>query len=226
MKRLELTHDQRKAAEAAFRGRPADPGWSAGAHCVYEGLVKALPGTSAPLLRELSREAARDPRELGKMSEVGPPPWISPEVTPDDGWSDSTDEELGLAPPASRDEAIEVGRLIDITSQADDLGLPMPVGLTRSLWDFAITAADAVPDDQHLSRVRDLLSALQYHLRRFPVVAPFSQFPALLCFPPSLVPQLCAVCVVAHSDPNNGKFLTLLLPSELPEHMPPFTSEP
>jgi len=39
-----LTSDQKKAAEAAFRGLPRDSAWSASAGAVYDGLVTALRG--------------------------------------------------------------------------------------------------------------------------------------------------------------------------------------
>jgi len=38
-----LTHDQKKAADAAFSGRPFNEAWSASARAVYDGLMKALP---------------------------------------------------------------------------------------------------------------------------------------------------------------------------------------
>ncbi|WP_447599893.1 hypothetical protein [Nitrospira sp. Nam80] len=37
-----LTHDEQKAAEAAFRGLPPDPTWTVGALCVYHGIRTAL----------------------------------------------------------------------------------------------------------------------------------------------------------------------------------------
>ncbi len=36
-----LTHDERKAAEAAFRGEPFNPAWSVAAAKVYAGIVTA-----------------------------------------------------------------------------------------------------------------------------------------------------------------------------------------
>lgn len=36
-----LTHDEKKAAEAAFRGRPFDASWSKSARGIYEGIRKA-----------------------------------------------------------------------------------------------------------------------------------------------------------------------------------------
>lgn len=36
-----LSHDERKAAEAAFQGRPFNEAWSQGARLVYDGIVGA-----------------------------------------------------------------------------------------------------------------------------------------------------------------------------------------
>ncbi|ODT44025.1 MAG: hypothetical protein ABS70_06535 [Nitrospira sp. SCN 59-13] len=38
----DLTYDEKKAAEAAFRGEPFNPAWSAAAAVVYEGIVSAM----------------------------------------------------------------------------------------------------------------------------------------------------------------------------------------
>ena len=37
-----LTYDESKAAEAAFRGEPLNPSWSAAARSVYEGISIAM----------------------------------------------------------------------------------------------------------------------------------------------------------------------------------------
>ena len=37
-----LTHDEKKAAEAAFQGAPFNPDWSVAAQKVYEGLTAAM----------------------------------------------------------------------------------------------------------------------------------------------------------------------------------------
>lgn len=52
-----LTHDEKKAAEAAFQGMPFNPEWSAAAKIVYDGIVEAL---SAKHICEL--ETALDER--------------------------------------------------------------------------------------------------------------------------------------------------------------------
>jgi len=38
----DLTYDEKKAAEAAFRGEPFNPAWSVAAAAVYEGIVSAM----------------------------------------------------------------------------------------------------------------------------------------------------------------------------------------
>ncbi len=38
----ELTYDEKKAAEAAFTGRPFNPKWSDAARTVYEGILLAM----------------------------------------------------------------------------------------------------------------------------------------------------------------------------------------
>ena len=38
----EITHDEKKAAEAAFAGRPFNPKWSEAARLVYDGILAAL----------------------------------------------------------------------------------------------------------------------------------------------------------------------------------------
>ena len=39
-----LSNDERKAAEAAFRGLPADPRWSERGQAVYRGIVERTNG--------------------------------------------------------------------------------------------------------------------------------------------------------------------------------------
>ena len=39
-----LTFDEKKAAEAAFRGLPVDPTWSSSAHAIYHGILAHTQG--------------------------------------------------------------------------------------------------------------------------------------------------------------------------------------
>ncbi len=42
MRERTLTYDETKAAEAAFKGEPFNPAWSAAAATVYAGIMEAI----------------------------------------------------------------------------------------------------------------------------------------------------------------------------------------
>lgn len=48
----ELTHDEKKAAEAAFTGVPFNPEWSGSARKVYNGIMGVIGNASPVVLRE------------------------------------------------------------------------------------------------------------------------------------------------------------------------------
>ncbi len=52
----ELTHDEKKAAEAAFRGEPFNPSWSDAAAKVYAGLVHARQKRESQLLSDTEHD--------------------------------------------------------------------------------------------------------------------------------------------------------------------------
>ncbi len=54
-----LTHDERKAAEAAFKGTPFDPKWSDAARKVYLGLSSAMANTPSNMLQDVHSSSAR-----------------------------------------------------------------------------------------------------------------------------------------------------------------------
>jgi hypothetical protein len=50
----QITHDEKKAAEAAFTGRPFNPKWSDAARIVYDGITTAMKSArSVEILDEL-----------------------------------------------------------------------------------------------------------------------------------------------------------------------------
>ncbi len=51
------THDEKKAAEAAFTGRPFNPEWSEAARRVYDGITGVM-GTTKTLVDETELQAA------------------------------------------------------------------------------------------------------------------------------------------------------------------------
>jgi hypothetical protein len=58
-----LTNDERKAAEAAFRGEPFNPEWSQSAREMYDGIVavRALRASEKPSMAEQSAEFPLEP---------------------------------------------------------------------------------------------------------------------------------------------------------------------
>ncbi|MGH7256532.1 MAG: hypothetical protein ACREI3_12235 [Nitrospirales bacterium] len=65
-----LTHDERKASEAAFQGEPFNPAWSDSARAVYDGVVEAMAKRGARSVGELATElAAPEVQEAVLVSE-------------------------------------------------------------------------------------------------------------------------------------------------------------
>lgn len=225
-----LTHDEKKAAEAAFRGLPPDPNWSAAAHAVYDNIIKVLPSIEAPLIQGLTQDKDPEPERsvqgvhLEAAEHEGQGPATAAPELPRGRRSRRSERDMHAVQSGSRDQAIESGVLIDITPQAQEMGLPLPVGISRSLWDFGITASDQATDREQDQRIRDLLMALRLHLCRSPLVSPVTQFPALFSFPPDQSPQVCGVCAVVQAESADHPFLTLVLPTELSDTSAPGTA--
>ena len=191
-----LTVDEKKAAEAAFRGEPFDPQWSDAARAVYDGIRKAM-GPRAALVADTGSE------QPIKVFESEP--------------TAQTDQvtEASHPPAMTREEAIQAGYLIDVTPIGQSMGLPVPVYLSKALWDFAITASHTLSEDQHASRIRDVLTALRLRLAMSRVASPAIEFPALLTFPPEPVPQLCPLYAIAMGDQTVPYSFTILLANEV-----------
>ena len=62
-----LSHDELKAAEAAFRGRPCDSRWSERAQAVYEGIWAQTNGRDIVEAKRTSLDQAHD----GQVALVG-----------------------------------------------------------------------------------------------------------------------------------------------------------
>ena len=72
-----LTHDERKAAEAAFKGAACDPKWSEAARKVYLGISSAMANKRHDAFQDIrpaqptifsSREAAKSKKSAGVKS--------------------------------------------------------------------------------------------------------------------------------------------------------------
>jgi hypothetical protein len=199
----ELTYDEKKAAEAAFRGLPVNPSWSAAARGVYEGIIVAL-GEKAP------------PQPC--VDETGASPaFISLPEEP------VTSRDLAVTDPPqqapvqllNRQEAIEAGILVDVSPIAEQVGLRLSVGISKPLWELGITASRQLADEECHVRVRDVLLALRLHVEQAEITAPWIKFPALLALPPEAQPQVCTLVAIAHKDSTAPYALTVMLPEEM-----------
>jgi hypothetical protein len=190
----ELTHDEKRAADQAFKGLPFDSRWSPSARAIYDGIRGAL---GVPALPE--QEPAADPSE--------PHAVLDPQ--PAETESDETASIL------TREQAIQAGFLVDVTPTAHVVGLPVPISISKPLWVLGITASDTIPEDQREARVRDVLMALRLRLANARVAPPGIEFAALLSFPPEPTPHLLSLYAIAHGDQTTPYTLTILLANEV-----------
>ena len=196
-----LTHDEKKAADAAFAGRPFNEAWSASARAVYDGIVKALPHTDVAIPIPANVEESVEALEPLAQTQVG-----GQELVEGSG-----------VPSAIRDReaAIQAGILIDVTPTALQLGITFPVTITRPLWEMGIVTNRSLPGEDQTSRLRDILMAFRLRLASLTTVSPLLDFPVLLALPPSSVPQPVPLFAFIQPDPTHQANVTLLLPNEV-----------
>ena len=202
-----LSHDEKKAAEAAFSGQPFNPAWSAGARLIYDGILKALP---AP---------PNDSTTLGATAS-----------TPIDSLSTDQDSAEGVAvqdkgrhndqadlPVTTGDikQAIEAGVLIDVTPTARQLGISFPITITKPLWEGGITAHQTLSEEDIARRLRDVLLAFRLRLSSLVTVSPLIDFPALLAIPPGTAPKPIPLFALIQPSKEHQATATLLLPNEV-----------
>jgi hypothetical protein len=194
-----LTYDEKKAADAAFAGRPFNEAWSASARAIYDGIVKALPHTDL---------AVPAPSDVEELIEV--PLALEPA-----GGQELLDETVARQAIRDREAAIQAGILIDVTPTALQLGITFPVTITRPLWEAGIVTNQSLPEEDQTSRLRDILMAFRLRLASLTTVSPLLDFPVLLALPPSQVPQPVPLFALIQADPTHQANVTLLLPNEV-----------
>ncbi len=212
-----LTHDEQKAAEAAFAGRPFNTAWSQSAKVVYEGLTRALPeGVEKQVVLASSEVQAQ---ESSTVHEIALP--TTTNLAHDTHVTDAvemppqeTDETVKRF-MTNRQEAIDAGVLIDVTPDAQKLGLTFPVTVTRPLWDVGIAPNQALSEEDKADRLRDVLMAFRLRLSSMTTLSPLIDFPAMLALPPGAVPQPVPLFALIQPDEQNRAMVTLLLPNEV-----------
>jgi hypothetical protein len=211
-----LTHDERKAAEAAFAGRPCNPVWSESAKRVYEGLIHALPALpeeavgapnlnvssgNAPLEATPTLPTTEEPK-LESSSNAGKPLEVPTDVPANQ-----------LI--ANRQQAIQAGFLIDVSLDAQKLGLTFPVTVTKPLWEVGIAPTESMSEEEKTERLRDVLMAFRLRIASQATLSPLIDFPAMLSMPPGEVPQPVPLFALIQPDEQNRAAATLLLPNEV-----------
>jgi len=206
-----LTHDEKKAADAAFSGRPFNAAWSASARAVYDGIMKALPHTDIEIstpsnVEELAETPSAQseplqPQEPLALEHIGGQELVEGTVIP--------------AAIRNREAAIQAGTLIDVTPTALQLGITFPVMITRPLWEVGIVTNQSLSEEDQTSRLRDILMAFRLRLASLTTVSPLLDFPVLLTLPPSRVPQPVPLFALIQPDPTHQANVTLLLPNEV-----------
>lgn len=206
-----LTHDEKKAADAAFEGRPFNEAWSASARAVYDGIVKALPHT------DVADPTPSNAEELEMAPSAQSEPLQPQEPLPQEQVDGQELLERTVLPPTIRDReaAIQAGTLIDVTSTALELGITFPVTITRPLWEVGIVTNQSLSEEDQTSRLRDVLMAFRLRLASLTTVSPLLDFPVLLALPPSKVPQPVPLFALIQPDPTHQANVTLLLPNEV-----------
>ena len=206
-----LSHDEKKAADAAFTGRPFNEAWSASARAVYDGIVKALPHTDVaiPTPSNVKESVEASPAQGESLQPQGP---LAQEHVGGQELVEAT-----AMHPAIRDReaAIQAGILIDVTPTALQLGITFPVTITRPLWEAGIVTNQSLPEEDQTTRLRDILMAFRLRLSSLTTVSPLLDFPVLLALPPSRVPQPVPLFALIQPDPTHQANVTLLLPNEV-----------
>jgi len=206
-----LTYDEKKAADAAFTGRPFNEAWSASARAIYDGIVKALPHTD--LATPVPSDVEESAMTLSRQSE--PLQVQAPLALEHAGGQELLDETVARQTIRDREAAIQAGILIDVTPTALELGITFPVTITRPLWEVGVVTNQSLTEEDQTSRLRDILMAFRLRLASLTTVSPLLDFPVLLALPPSQVPQPVPLFALIQADPAHQANVTLLLPNEV-----------
>ena len=211
-----LTHDERKAAEAAFSRRPLNPAWSESAKRVYEGLIHALPALPDETVVIPDQNAASDesPTEAAPTLPTTEETKLEGPIDPGKALEARTDIPANQL-ITNRQQAIQAGFLIDVSMDAQKLGLTFPVTVTKPLWEVGIAPGESMSDEEKAERLRDVLMAFRLRIASQATLSPLIDFPAMLALPPGGVPQPVPLFALIQPDEQNRAAATLLLPNEV-----------
>ena len=205
-----LTHDERKAAEAAFTGRPFHDSWSKSARVVYDGILNAC-GFSSKGHDFPGENPIKSPPAVVPLPEKVPTYSTSiPVAQTETETAEALSHQIAL-----RREAIEAGLLIDVTRMAKRIGFNIAVGITKSLWDRNIKESADVSTEDRSTRIRDMLLAVRLRLASLDSPTPWVEVPVLFPSSGKQDPQIFPIYALFHKDPIASDCLTLIHPKEL-----------
>ncbi|CUS38840.1 DUF6573 family protein [Candidatus Nitrospira nitrificans] len=210
-----LTHDERKAAEAAFSGRPCNPAWSESAKRVYDGLIHALPTPSDETVATSNQNAPSEELPIPAASTLPTEEESKLQGSADAGKTPEARTDVPTKLIANRQQAIQAGFLIDVSTDAQKLGLTFPVTVTKPLWEIGIAPGESMSDEEKAERLRDVLMAFRLRIASQTTLSPLIDFPAMLALPPGGVPQPVPLFALIQPDEQNRAMATLLLPNEV-----------
>lgn len=215
-----LTHDERKAAEAAFLGRPCNPAWSESAKRVYDGLTNALPALPDKTGVTPNHNIPQNISSEAQSIEAAPTLPIPEEPSLQAPTHSEPAPEARADVPnnqliTNRRQAIQAGFLIDVSTDAHKLGLTFSVSVTKPLWEVGIAPGESISEEEKAQRLRDVLMAFRLRIASQATLSPLIDFPAMLALPPGGVPQPVPLFALIQPDEENRAAATLLLPNEV-----------
>ncbi len=211
-----LTNDERRAAEAAFSGRPPDSAWSESAKKVYDGLTHALPALPHESGLAHIQEAQNDEAPFDSTASFPRAEASKPDDSDESGGATGAQSDpVTNQQVTNRQQAIQAGFLIDVTAEAQKLGLTFPITITKPLWEVGIAPSEMLSDADKTERLRDILMAFRLRLAGQATLSPLIDFPAMLALPPGAVPQPVPLFAFIQADDSNRAVATLLLPNEV-----------
>lgn len=207
-----LSHDEKKAAEAAYQGKPFQPTWSKSSRAVYDGILQAR-GISVEPTLESGTDSLEQPSAGEGLFEEALNLGSAPEGMTE---AQTTQAQLPAKQITSRQEAIDAGLLIDVSKNAKGVGFNLAVGITKSLWNRSISESLEVSDSEWDSRIRDMLLAVRLRLASLDTPSPWVEVPVL--FPSQQgegSAKIFPIYALFHKDPVAEECLTLIHPKEL-----------
>lgn len=211
-----MSHDEKKAAEAAYQGRPFHPSWSKSARAIYEGILKAKGMTVEPVAsnHDTTSHPVDEPELVEEILASASDPTESTALAA----SNADTHQI-----TSRQEAIEAGLLIDVTQKAKGVGFNVAVGITKSLWRRSISPSFDNETPEGETRVRDMLLAVRLRLASLESPAPWVEVPVLFPAAQGEKPgKIFPIYALFHRDPVADDCLTLIHPKELSSIRPTF----